>query len=76
MARVTKAMLEEDLIYVRSLNKQLRNNLDLANKELKMTKDFIRLYQGTTSLTTANERMGDALVHTIGFLKDIHRKGY
>ena len=69
MARVTKAMLEENLIYVRSVNKQLRGSLELVQKELEMTKKFISLYQGTSSLIIANERISDALSHTVNVMR-------
>lgn len=68
--RVTKVMLTEE-------NKQIRNlyNAGILREralELRVTdlEKVVRIYQGMSSLTIATERITDALVRTIGKLKE------
>jgi len=69
MAKRTKAMIEADNEYLMTAYKKLEQETKVLRTENKSLLNVIQIYGGMKSFTIANERIADALAHTVSTLE-------
>jgi len=69
MARVTKAILEEQLKRSQSDTEFYRSERARLDMIVKAQDKIIKIYGGMNTLTVANERVCEAIAHVLGDLK-------